>query len=100
VAAGNGRMSLVTLTIGPDIRVLEDSLPYEAFEVYESSEVAVLQHASGILQFVNNGFENGTTYFKNLVYTTSQFAVSSGDCALLVGHKHSYPLESHSVHLL
>ena len=54
--------------------------------MHESPEVALLQHASGILQVVNNVFENGITYFTNLIYTSIQFAVGNGDCAPFVGH--------------
>jgi Glycosyl transferase family group 2 len=54
--------------------------------MYESPEVALLQHASGIMQVTNSVFENGITYFTNLVYTSIQFAVGSGDCAPFVGH--------------
>jgi hypothetical protein len=38
------------------------------------------------MQVVNNVFENGITYFTNLIYTSIQFAVGSGDCAPFVGH--------------
>src|SRR5438552_9298314 len=54
--------------------------------MHESPEVALLQHTSGILQVVHNVFENGITYFTNLIYTSIQFAVGTGDCAPFVGH--------------
>src|SRR6266480_7566571 len=54
--------------------------------MHESPEVALLQHASGIMQVVHNIFENGITYFTRLIYTSIQFAVGSGDCAPFVGH--------------
>jgi len=54
--------------------------------MHESPEVALLQHASGIMQVAHNVFENGITYFTNLTYTAIQFAVGSGDCAPFVGH--------------
>jgi cellulose synthase/poly-beta-1,6-N-acetylglucosamine synthase-like glycosyltransferase len=85
-AAGNVRMGEVLLIIDSDTRVPEDALLYGALEMHESPEVALLQHASGILQVVNNVFENGITYFTNLIYTSIQFAVGSGDCAPFVGH--------------
>jgi hypothetical protein len=64
----------------------------------ESPDVAILQHASGVMQVVHNLFENGSqsqlhasfpissdrltvTYFTNLIYTSIQFAVGNGDCA-------------------
>ncbi|KAK3679131.1 hypothetical protein LTR78_000691 [Recurvomyces mirabilis] len=85
-AAGNVRMGEVILIIDSDTRMPEDCLLYGALEMHESPEVALLQHASGILQVVNNVFENGITYFTNLIYTSIQFAVGSGDCAPFVGH--------------
>jgi hypothetical protein len=54
--------------------------------MHESPEVALLQHSSGIMQVAHNVFENGITYFTNLIYTSIQFAVGSGDCAPFVGH--------------
>ena len=74
-AAGNVRMGEVVLIIDSDTRVPEECLLYGALEMHESPEVALLQHACGILQVVNNVFENGITYFTNLVYTSIQFAV-------------------------
>lgn len=85
-SAGNVRMGEVILIIDSDTRVPDDCLLYGALEMHESPEVALLQHASGILQVVNNVFENGITYFTNLIYTSIQFAVGSGDCAPFVGH--------------
>ena len=54
--------------------------------MHESPSLALLQHSSGILQVVNNVFENGISYFTNLIYTSIQFAVGNGDCAPFVGH--------------
>ncbi|KAK0664079.1 hypothetical protein DIS24_g683 [Lasiodiplodia hormozganensis] len=85
-AGGNVRLGEIILIIDSDTRVPEDCLLYGALEMHESPEVALLQHASGILQVVNNVFENGITYFTNLIYTSIQFAVGNGDCAPFVGH--------------
>lgn len=68
-AAGNVRLGEVILIIDSDTRVPEDCLLYGALEMHESPEVALLQHASGIL-----------------IYTSIQFAVGNGDCAPFVGH--------------
>jgi hypothetical protein len=57
-----------------------------ALEMHESPEVAILQHASGVMQVAHNVFENGITYFTNLIYISIQFAVGNGDCAPFVGH--------------
>ncbi|KAF2258386.1 hypothetical protein CC78DRAFT_478949 [Lojkania enalia] len=85
-AAGNVRVGEIILIVDSDTRVPEDCLLYGALEMYESPEVALLQHASGIMQVVNNVFENGITYFTDLVYTSIQYAVGNGDCAPFVGH--------------
>ncbi|KAK3217316.1 hypothetical protein GRF29_1g2672114 [Pseudopithomyces chartarum] len=85
-AAGNIRMGEVILIVDSDTRVPEDCLLYGALEMRESPEVALIQHASGIMQVVNNVFENGITYFTDLVYTSIQYAVGNGDCAPFVGH--------------
>ncbi|PVH95875.1 hypothetical protein DM02DRAFT_570462 [Periconia macrospinosa] len=85
-AAGNIRMGEIILIVDSDTRVPEDCLLFGALEMHESPEVALLQHASGIMQVVNNVFENGITYFTDLVYTSIQYAVGNGDCAPFVGH--------------
>ncbi|KAF1992476.1 hypothetical protein K402DRAFT_416135 [Aulographum hederae CBS 113979] len=85
-AGGNVRLGEVILIIDSDTRVPEDCLIYGALEMHESPEIALLQHSSGILQVVHNAFENGITYFTNLIYTSIQFAVGNGDCAPFVGH--------------
>jgi hypothetical protein len=85
-AGGNVRIGEIILIVDSDTRVPEDCLLFGALEMHESPEVALLQHASGIMQVVNNAFENGITYFTDLVYTSIQYAVGSGDCAPFVGH--------------
>lgn len=85
-AAGDVRIGSIILIIDSDTRVPEDCLLYGALEMHESPEVALIQHASGIMQVVHNTFENGITYFTNLIYTSIQFAVGMGDCAPFVGH--------------
>ncbi|KAH7126787.1 glycosyl transferase family group 2-domain-containing protein [Dendryphion nanum] len=85
-AAGNIRIGEIILIVDSDTRVPEDCLLLGALEMHESPEVALLQHASGIMQVVNNAFENGITYFTDLVYTSIQYAVGNGDCAPFVGH--------------
>ncbi|KAF2021806.1 hypothetical protein BU24DRAFT_417432 [Aaosphaeria arxii CBS 175.79] len=85
-AAGNIRVGEIILIVDSDTRVPEDCLLFGALEMHESPEVALLQHASGIMQVVNNTFENGITYFTDLVYTSIQYAVGNGDCAPFVGH--------------
>ncbi|OQU99178.1 hypothetical protein CLAIMM_04850 [Cladophialophora immunda] len=85
-AAGDVRLGSIILIIDSDTRVPEDCLLYGALEMHESPELALLQHASGIMQVVNNVFEDGITYFTDLIYNSIQFAVGNGDCAPFVGH--------------
>lgn len=82
-AAGNVRLGEIILIVDSDTRVPENCLLFGALEMYESPEVALLQHASGIMQVVNNVFENGITYFTDLVYTSIQYAVGNGDWQVL-----------------
>ncbi|KAK6068055.1 glycosyltransferase family 2 protein [Seiridium cupressi] len=85
-AAGNVRMGEIILIIDCDTRVPVDCLSLGAMEMKESPEVAIIQHASGIMQVIHTIFENAITYFTNLVYTLISFSVGSGDCAPFVGH--------------
>jgi cellulose synthase/poly-beta-1,6-N-acetylglucosamine synthase-like glycosyltransferase len=70
-------------------------------EMEESPEVAIIQHASGVMQVIHSVFENASkhllltdnilliflvTYFTSLVYLLIKFSVGSGDCAPFVGH--------------
>lgn len=85
-AAGNVRIGEIILIVDSDTQVPEDCLMLGALEMHESPEVAILQHASGVMQVAHNVFENGITYFTNLIYASIQFAVGNGDCAPFVGH--------------
>ncbi|KAF7882095.1 hypothetical protein EAF00_011611 [Botryotinia globosa] len=86
MAGGNVRIGDIILIIDSDTRVPEDCLLLGALEMHESPQVAILQHASGVMQVANNPFENGITYFTNLIYMSITFAVGNGDCAPFVGH--------------
>ncbi|KAL4888330.1 glycosyl transferase family group 2-domain-containing protein [Aspergillus ambiguus] len=85
-AEGNIRIGELILLIDSDTRVPVDCLLYGALELHESPEVAILQHGSGVMQVVHNTFENGITYFTNVVYTAIKYGVGSGDVAPFVGH--------------
>ncbi|KAI1339989.1 glycosyl transferase family group 2-domain-containing protein [Xylariaceae sp. FL0016] len=86
MAAGNVRMGEIILIIDCDTRVPVDCLSLGALEMEESPEVAIIQHASGVMQVINTVFENAITYFTDLVYLLIRFSVGSGDCAPFVGH--------------
>ncbi|KAK9413593.1 hypothetical protein SUNI508_11802 [Seiridium unicorne] len=85
-AEGNIRIGELILIIDCDTRVPEDSLLYGALEMHESPEVAIVQHGSGVMQVVHNMFENGITYFTNIVYTAIKYGVGTGDVSPFVGH--------------
>ncbi|KAL5351998.1 hypothetical protein ACLOAV_003862 [Pseudogymnoascus australis] len=85
-AEGNIRIGELILIVDCDTRVPVDCLLYGALEMHESPEVAILQHGSGVMQVVHNMFENGITFFTNIVYTSIKYGVGTGDVAPFVGH--------------
>jgi hypothetical protein len=85
-AGGNIRMGEFILIVDSDTIVPEDCLMYGAAEMFLSPEVAIIQHATGVMQVSWDYFENGITYFTNLVYTAIRFSVGSGEVAPFVGH--------------
>ena len=72
--------------VDSDTRVPEDCLLDAVSEMERSPEVAILQFSSGVLQVVNTYFENGITFFTNLIYTCIKHTVANGDVAPFVGH--------------
>ncbi|KAF2820258.1 hypothetical protein CC86DRAFT_459765 [Ophiobolus disseminans] len=85
-AGGNIRMGEYILIVDSDTIVPEDCLMYGAAEMFLSPEVAIVQHATGVMQVSWDYFENGITYFTNLIYTAIRFSVGSGEVAPFVGH--------------
>ncbi|KAH6979127.1 glycosyl transferase family group 2-domain-containing protein [Fusarium venenatum] len=49
-------------------------------------DTRVPPRGSGVMQVVHNTFENGITYFTNVVYTAIKYGVGSGDVSPFVGH--------------
>ena len=68
-AGGNVRIGEIILIIDSDTRVPVDCLLYGAAEMFLSPEVAIVQHATGVMQVQHDYFENGITYFTNMVYS-------------------------------
>ena len=85
-ADGNVRMGDYILLIDSDTRVPHDCLLDAVSEMEQSPDVGILQFSSGVMQVVNNYFENGITFFTNLIYTAIRYTVSNGDVAPFVGH--------------
>ncbi len=52
----------------------------------QSPEVGILQFSSGVMQISHTYFENGITFFTNLIYSAIRYTVSNGDVAPFVGH--------------
>ncbi|KAI0129117.1 glycosyl transferase family group 2-domain-containing protein [Xylariales sp. AK1849] len=85
-AEGNIRMGDIILIIDSDTQVPVDCLSLAAMEMEESPEVAIIQHASGVMQVTHSWFEDAIAYFTDLVYLSIKFAVGNGDVAAFVGH--------------
>lgn len=54
--------------------------------MFLSPEVGIVQHSTGVMQVVHDYFENGITFFTNMVYTAIRFSIGSGEVAPFVGH--------------
>jgi cellulose synthase/poly-beta-1,6-N-acetylglucosamine synthase-like glycosyltransferase len=86
MAGGNIRMGEVILIVDSDTRVPVDCLLYGAAEMFLNPEVAIVQHSTGVMQVSHDYFENGITFFTNLVYSSIRFSIGSGEVAPFVGH--------------
>lgn len=85
-AAGNIRVGKYILIIDSDTRVPVDCLLYGAAEMFLSPEVAIVQHSTGVMQVQHDYFENGITFFTNMVYSAIRFSIGCGEVAPFVGH--------------
>lgn len=85
-AEGNIRVGEIILIVDCDTRVPEDCLMYGAAEMFLSPEVAIVQHSTGVMQVTRDYFENGITFFTNLIYSSIRFSIGSGEVAPFVGH--------------
>ena len=83
---GNIRIGDYILLIDSDTRVPEDCFLDAVSEMEQSPQVAILQFSSGVMNVTTSFFENGITFFTNLIYTAIRFAVANGDVAPFVGH--------------
>ncbi|KAF2029599.1 hypothetical protein EK21DRAFT_101075 [Setomelanomma holmii] len=85
-ADGSIRVGDYILLIDSDTRVPRDCLLEAVSEMEQCPEVAILQYMSGVMNVTNSFFENGITFFTNMIYTMIKFAVANGDVAPFVGH--------------
>jgi len=85
-ADGNIRVGDYIILIDSDTRVPEDCILDAVSEMEQSPEVGIMQFSSGVMQVVWTYFENGITFFTNLIYSAIKYTVSNGDVAPFVGH--------------
>jgi membrane glycosyltransferase len=85
-ADGSIRIGDYILLIDCDTRVPTDCLLEAVSELEQCPNVAVLQYVSGVMNVSNTFFENGITFFTNMIYTMIKYAVANGDVAPFVGH--------------
>jgi hypothetical protein len=85
-AEGNIRIGDYIVLIDSDTRVPSDCLLDAASEMEQSPNVGIMQFSSGVMQVVHTYFENGITFFTNLIYTAIKYTVANGDVAPFVGH--------------
>jgi len=85
-AAGNIRIGDYFLLIDSDTRVPTDCFLSAVSEMELCPSVAIIQFSSGVMNVTTSWFEQGITFFTNLIYTAIAYAVSNGDVAPFVGH--------------
>ncbi|KAI1655895.1 glycosyl transferase family group 2-domain-containing protein [Daldinia decipiens] len=85
-ADGNIRVGDYILLIDSDTRVPSDCLLDAVSEMEQSLDIGIMQFSSGVMQVVHTYFENGITFFTNLIYSAIRYTVSNGDVAPFVGH--------------
>lgn len=85
-AEGDLRIGDYILIIDSDTRVPEDCFLDAVSEMEQSPQVAIIQFSSGVMNVTTSFFEQGITFFTNLIYTAIKFGVANGDVAPFVGH--------------
>ncbi|KAM3536434.1 hypothetical protein MY4038_000269 [Beauveria bassiana] len=85
-ADGNIRVGDYILLIDSDTRVPADCFLDAVSEMEQGPDVGIMQFSSGVMQVVHTYFENGITFFTNLIYSAIRYTVSNGDVAPFVGH--------------
>ncbi|KAH6903092.1 glycosyl transferase family group 2-domain-containing protein [Coprinopsis sp. MPI-PUGE-AT-0042] len=86
---GNGksiRMGELVLIIDADTIVPEDCFRDAAREMFESPDVAIIQHESDVMQVANHYFENGITHFTQRINKCISLGCANGEVAPFVGH--------------
>ena len=83
---GDLRLGSILLLIDADTRVPEDCFFHAVQEFCESPELAILQHASGVLQVTHNYWENALAHFTRSNYFGTRYIVAAGDATPFFGH--------------
>ncbi|KAF9022359.1 hypothetical protein BDZ89DRAFT_1163305 [Hymenopellis radicata] len=87
--ASNGRslrVGEIILIIDADTIVPEDCFRDAAREMYESEDVAIIQHESDVMQVAHHYFENGITHFTRRINKCISYGCANGEVAPFVGH--------------
>jgi len=80
------RIGQIILIIDSDTVVPEDCFRDAAREMYESPDLAIIQHESDVMQVAHHYFENGITHFTRRINKCISFGCANGEVAPFVGH--------------
>ncbi|KAK7055869.1 glycosyl transferase family group 2-domain-containing protein [Favolaschia claudopus] len=80
------RVGEIILIIDSDTIVPEDCFRDAAREMYESPDLAIIQHESDVMQVAHHYFENGITHFTRRINKCISYGCSNGEVAPFVGH--------------
>lgn len=80
------RMGEIVLIIDADTIIPEDCFRDAAREMYESPDVAIIQHESDVMQVAHHYFENGITHFTQRINKCISLGCANGEVAPFVGH--------------
>ncbi|KIL67128.1 hypothetical protein M378DRAFT_329332 [Amanita muscaria Koide BX008] len=80
------RIGEIILIIDSDTVVPEDCFRDAAREMYESPDLAIIQHESDVMQVAHHYFENGITHFTRRINRCISFGCANGEVAPFVGH--------------
>ncbi|KAJ7829002.1 glycosyl transferase family group 2-domain-containing protein [Mycena olivaceomarginata] len=80
------RVGEIILIIDSDTIVPEDCFRDAAREMYESPDVAIIQHESDVMQVAHHYFENGITHFTRRINKCISYGCANGEVAPFVGH--------------
>lgn len=94
VLDGDLRLGPIVLLIDADTRVPEDCFLGAVSEFFESADLAILQHASGVLQVMHNYWENALAHFTRSNYFGTRYIVAAGDATPFFGHNAFLRLEA------